>query len=339
MKTVSLLALTAIAATGCFAQASAAPKAPAKTATDSSYEAALSDINAAKFDAALAKLQGLQDSKDGDGALYWEAYAQSKLRQNTEALATLNRLQSEYPESKFRADAEALALQSKLDAGQKVQPGMQPNDDLKLLAINSLMGTDATQALPMLEKVLNGNASEPVKSRALFVVAQNGGSAGQDILVHIASGSEHPELSQQAVRYLGMSGGASGRDALAKVYAATSSNDLKASILRSYMLGGDKTRLLAVAKSDASPELRQSAIRDLGLIGDDTDLVSLYAGPSDRATSEAVIRGLFLHNGAEQLVALARKEQDPELKRSIVRELSLTHSKVAEAYLMELLNQ
>ena len=136
----------------------------------------------------------------------------------------------------------------------------------------------------MLEKVLDGNASEPVKSRALFVIAQNGGAAGQDILVRIASGTQHPELSQQAVRYLGMSGGASGREALAKVYAATTNNDLKQSILRAYMIGGDKTRLLAVAKSDAAPELRQAAIRDLGLVGDDSDLVSLYAGASDRAT-------------------------------------------------------
>ena len=40
--------------------------------------------------------------------------------------------------------------------------------EVKLLAINALMQSDEDRAIPMLEKILNGNSSPKLKERALF---------------------------------------------------------------------------------------------------------------------------------------------------------------------------
>src|SRR6185503_14959760 len=43
-----------------------------------------------------------------DGALYWKAYAQNKLTQQSEALATLAELKKSFPDSRWMKDARAL---------------------------------------------------------------------------------------------------------------------------------------------------------------------------------------------------------------------------------------
>ena len=58
-------------------------------------------------------------------------------------------------------------------SGQPVRAGDQSDEDLKLYAIAALQNSDPEQAVPMLEKLLEGTASPRVKSKALFVLAQS----------------------------------------------------------------------------------------------------------------------------------------------------------------------
>jgi hypothetical protein len=53
---------------------------------------------------------------------------------------------------------------------------------------------------------------------------------------------------------------------------------------------------------------------------------------------KAVISALAMQDNATALVAIARKESDPGLKRDIVGRLSHMNSKVATAYMLEILN-
>ncbi|MGH9519947.1 MAG: HEAT repeat domain-containing protein [Terriglobales bacterium] len=239
--------------------------------------------------------------------------------QNRQALQSLDRLQLQSPQSTWKPDAQALRLQLLQDrvlrdGGDRVvmldQPKLQPNDDLKLLAINGLMQSDPQQAIPMLTQVIEGNSSPAVKNRALFVLAQSGTTPGLNELVRVAQTTKDPALAANAVRYIGFYN-AKGTDAL-----------------------------IQIARSGSAPEVRNQAIRSLGVNGSPAAVAALpdlYPGATDRELSHVVIRTLFQHDQAAALVGLARREKDPELKRELVADLAMMHSKAATDYLLELL--
>lgn len=289
------------------------------------YQAALRDADAARWNAALAKLDQL-DAAGGpnqDAALYWKAYVQSKLAMDQQALESLAELEQRYPASSWKTDAQALDLQLRQANGQKVSPGAQPNDDLKLLAINGLMQTDPKEALPLLEKVVQGNASPQVKRRALFVMAQSGSGEGQAELLRIAQSPADPALQLQAIRYLGMMG-AKNQPALAQVYASASSPDVKRAVLEAYMMDGDRTDLLAAAKNGGDPALQEEAIRYLAMSGGKDELWQLYQGQLPTAARSDIIRSLAMSGDTVHLITLAQTEKNPQLQLEVVRALGMT---------------
>ena len=58
-----------------------------------------------------------------DAALYWKAYAQNKLGQRPEALATINVLLKDYPKSRYLSDAKALEVEVKRISEHADRPG------------------------------------------------------------------------------------------------------------------------------------------------------------------------------------------------------------------------
>src|SRR5260370_23053157 len=133
-----------------------------------------------------------------------------------------------------------------------------------MLAITSLMNSDPQRAMPLLEKVLNGPGAPKEKSKALFVLAQNGSPQSREILGKIARGQSNPELQRKAVEYLGLFGGPQARQTLAEIYSSSSDASVKRVILRSYMIGGDREHLLAAAKSVKDRPLRGQPAAQLG---------------------------------------------------------------------------
>ncbi len=63
-------------------------------------------------------------------------------------------LRQQYPSSHWLNDAQALEVEIHARAGAPVSPAAESDESLKLIAINSLMQSDPTQALPILEKLL-----------------------------------------------------------------------------------------------------------------------------------------------------------------------------------------
>jgi HEAT repeat protein len=148
-----------------------------------------------------------------------------------------------------------------------------------------------------------------------------------------------PELRAEAVRQLGVMGA---HDELWQLYQKESSVDVKKQILQAMFVGGNATRLIELANNEQNPELRRTAIRNLGIMGSRQSadaLVALYAKEKDPEIRKAVVQGLFTQGSADQLVAIARKETDPLMRKEIVRRLSTMDSKVAVAYLLEILNK
>jgi hypothetical protein len=292
------------------------------------YDDGRDDLDEDRYDKAAAKFKALADMNgpQTDAALYWIAYAENRLGKRDTALAAIADLKRRFPQSRWQKDATALEIEVKQSTGQAVKPADQNTDELKMLAIQGLMNSGSENALPLLEKVINGSGTPREKSKALFVLAQSGSPQAREILGRIARGQSNPELQRKAVEYLGLFGGAEARKTLADVYASSTDASVKHAILRSYMIGGDHERLFAAAKGEKDESLRREAIRQLGLVHGTSELEELYKAESSTDLRREILQAFFLAGDSGRLVQAAQGEKDPELRRAAIRNLGLINS-------------
>ena len=121
----------------------------------------------------------------------------------------------------------ALEVEIRQRAGQPVKPENVPDEELRLMALNSLARADDQRAIPMLEKIVNGTGSPRLKERALYVLAQNGSPEARQIVIRIARGG-NPDLQARAVQHLGAFGGPESRQALLDIFKSTDQRDREA---------------------------------------------------------------------------------------------------------------
>jgi HEAT repeat protein len=271
----------------------------------------------------FADLAQLKGSK-ADAALYWKAYAENKLGRRADALTTIAALRHNYPQSRWLNDAKALEVEVRQSSGQPVRPESEGDCELKLLAINGLMNSEPERAVPLLEKVLQGNNKcGKASEKALFVLAQTGTPEARNVIGRIARGQEHPELQRKAIQYLGLFGGSASHELLAEVYSSSNDVRLKKQILQSFMIAGEHDRLLALAKTEKEPELRREAIRQLGVLGAQNELFQLYQNESSEENKATILQAMFVGGAADKMIELARQEQNPKLRRLAIRNLGL----------------
>ena len=269
-------------------------------------------------------------------ALHWLAYSQHKMGQRSEALATLVELQKRFPKSKWAADGKALEVEIRQSAGQAVAPDRVTDEDLKLIAVNGLMHTEPARAIPILEKIITGNQSSRIKEKALFVLSQSDSPQAMEILGRMARDSSQPDLQAKAIRNLGIVGGDSSRKVLAEVYASTADRRVKRSILKSYMISGDRTRLFQIARNEPDAELRADAVHQLGLVGARSELTDLYRSESSVDVKKKIIHAMFLDGNADTLFELARNERVIELRLAAIKNLGLIGGAGTGQYLVSM---
>ena len=302
------------------------------------YEQATDQIYEGRYEKAIPALSRLIDLKGPrtDAALYWKAYAQNRLGQRAESLATIAELNKSYPNSRYVRSAKALEVEVRGATGQNVTPDSQADEDIKIMAIQSLQHREPEQAVPLLEKVLEGTSSPRVKANALYVLALSNSPRAREIMKNIARGNSNPDLQMRAIQYLGVHGGQESRAALAEVYAATTDVDIKKRILRSFMTSGDKARLLTAAQTEQNPELRSEAVRQLGAMGAQEEVWQLYQKETSPDVKRRIIEAMFVSGNATRLIELAKSERDPQLRRTAIRNLGVMGSKRTGEALVEL---
>jgi HEAT repeat protein len=308
---------------------------------DDAYNAGTRALDEHKYDEAVQRFDSAiqQDPSRAEGALYWKAYALNREGKRDEALAAIAQLRRDYASSAWLHDASALEAEVKQSNGQPISPAQESNDDLKLLAINSLMNADAERALPLVENILKGNSGPSVKDRALFVISQNKAPRAQQALLDYAKGGGNPDLQLRAIQYVGMSGTKEAQQQLVTIYTSSSDARVKAAIIQALMQAHASDALMNIAKSEKDSGLRGAAIRNLVMAkGASVDgLAELYAS-SDAASKREIVNGLAARGDGKTLVDLARKETDPATKKMIVQRLSnMGDNKDALDYMMELL--
>ena len=289
-------------------------------------------------------------SSHADAAHYWQAYALHKDGRSSDALEILAKLHQAYAGSSWLDDARALEFEIQGRSGRSGRErsaeragsgsGTPPNDDeeLKLLALNSLMHNDSERAMPMLRKFLAGNHSNALRERALFVLSQSDSSEGTEILLEIARGNQYPELQSRAVYYLGLSGVAGATAALEEIYRSATDTEIKMRVLHSFMLSDSQAPLLQVARTESNEDLRSNAIHQLGLIGATQALQQLYDAESSTDVKKRILHSLFLADDDTTLMNVARTESNESLRRSAIRSLGLIDSDAATTALLEIYN-
>ncbi len=267
----------------------------------------------------LAQLNGPQT----DAALYWKAYSENKRARKDAALATLADLNKRFPQSRWQKDASALAMEVRQSSGQKPNPDAQPDEELKLLALQGIMNGNPDQGIPKVEQVLNGSGSPQLKSQALFVLAQSGQPKAMEVVARVAQGQSNPELQRKAVEYLGTFGGHGSEKLLGQVYASTSDPRIKRAVLQGYMISGNTESLFNVAKNEKNEDLKREAIKQLGLVGGETQLEQLYQSETSSEVRREILQSFFLAGDSKRLVQAASNEKDPELRRAAINNLGL----------------
>ena len=229
------------------------------------YATGTAALDTARYEKALeafAEAAALKGAK-ADSSLYWKAFAEYKAQALQAALESLKEIQQNFPDSRWLEQALALELEVKGAMGKPVSPAATPDEELKLLALNSLLNTDAEQALPMLEKMINGQQSVRLKKRALFVVSQSKSPKAREILASVAKGSPDPELQLEALVYLQMFGGAEEKKLLSDVYASSKDRDVKVRVIDALSAQGDAGTLVDMARKETDPAMRKRIVERL----------------------------------------------------------------------------
>ena len=293
---------------------------------DERYDAGTEYLDDGKWSQAADTFGGVAAMKGqrADAALYWKAYALNKMGRRNDALATINELRRAYPRSNWVKEAGALELEMKSAQG-KVNPDSQSDEELKLIAIQSLMNSDEARAVPMLQRILDSPTNSPrVKDKALFVLAQSDSPQALQAVVSVARQQSHPELQLKAIQYLGIQDGDKNRQMLEQIYKTSPDARVKRAVLQAFITCDAEQSTLAVIRGEGDPDLRRQAIHNLGAMGATAQLRQLYQTSTSVEDKEAVLESLGIAGDVNTLAEIARAPGDPKLRRRAIHGLGIS---------------
>ncbi len=232
------------------------------------YAQGTAALDTARYEKALqafAEAAALKGSKD-DSALYWKAFSEYKVQALQAAMESLKEIQKDFPDSRWLEHARALEFEVRHASGEPASPSATPDEELKLLALNSLLHNHSEQALPMLEAMINGQQSVRLKKRALFVLSQSTLPRAREILMTVARNSSDQDLQIEAVRYLQLSGSAGDRQLLRDLYAASKDRDVKGRLVDTLFGQGDARALVELARAETDQAMRKRIVERLSMM-------------------------------------------------------------------------
>jgi len=204
-------------------------------------------------------------------------------------------------------------------------------EQLKIAALEALVSAPDEKALPIVSKVLAGDHSDEVKSRALFVLSQIDLPESQAILLDTARTAEG-DLKHQAIRMIGIGGNPDALKGLAEIYSNGDANT-KESVLHAYMISDDVDSVYALAASAVSDEEFESAVHTLGVMGATDRLRSL---PDRPGASESIIHALAIAGDYEGLRAYAVDASNPERQLEAIHGLGIVGGEEVGPTLIEI---
>jgi HEAT repeat protein len=297
----------------------------AEVQEDEIYNRGTAALNDGQWQKALDAFQQVAKAggRRADGALYWKAYTENKMGNRSAATASIAELRKQFPKSTWLKDAGALEVEMRQATGKATRPESEDDEELKLLAINSLMNTDEARAIPLLQKLLDSNLSAKFKERALFVLSQSDSSQAHAIMDSVARGKTHPELQKLAIRNLGINGSEKNQATLAEIYKASNDVKVKREVLQSLGVSGDHDQLFALARIEKSPEMNEAVIQALAVAGASQQLRQLYKEYTDVESKDRVLKASIITGDSEFVNDVLKTESNPKLKLEAIHILGI----------------
>jgi HEAT repeat protein len=196
--------------------------------------------------------------------------------------------------SRFIVTVIALLSTGTAIAQEPVSEVEDPNDVLKIAALEALVAAPPERALPLASKVLDANNTTEVKSRALFVLSQIDEPEAQSKLVEVARGN-NPELSVEAIRMIGIGGNEQAMAQLEDLYGSGDEN-VRGAVLEAYMIAGNEDAVFRIAQQAEDPEDFEMAVHMLGAMG---AIDKLRALSQDNGYSAELVQAMGIVGGAD----------------------------------------
>jgi len=297
--------------------------------------------------------QQYNESELLDDSLYWLAYSLDKMGDSLRdvqrqidtkqgAVEKLNALIQQYQESSWADDAKVLRIQIAEELVNKGMPtyrkyingslqsegNVDPDEELKLMALSALINMDEEKAFPMLEKIVRGDSSPKLKKQALFVLSQHENEKVPPLIMELALNSKDQELRDQAVFWLGQREDDESVETLLKLYDKAGSNRSKEHMLLSFAQNDNpkaRAKLIEIAKKESDLEIREKAIFWLGQSGDEGEyfglLTDLYKTVKEPKLKEMIIMALAQNGGPkarEMLIKIARGDSNIAMQEKAI---------------------
>jgi hypothetical protein len=208
--------------------------------------------------------------------------------------------------------------------------GFEPDTNLRIQALGSLIQTDAKRVIPMLREIALGTGSSRDASRAVFVLAQSGNPDAHTTVIEVARrGSEPVQIA--AVRELGRFGGPTVSAELVKLYE-TSTERVKYQVVNALADRSATTALVRIAETESNRRLQERAIVRIGQAGGHEQLRKFYS--TARAELKGrIVNGLFNARAEEELIYIAEREKDVRIRQKVLNMLGLLGTEKARVYL------
>ena len=207
-------------------------------------------------------------------------------------------------------------------------------EELKLLALEALIAAPPERALPLVAKVLQGDHSDDVKERALFILSQIDMPEAQNLLIETAQQSSG-DIQEEAIRMIGIGGNAYALSRLGELYES-GDEDVRDAVLEAYLIADDENSVyeLAVSAHNAgNDEDFESAVEILGVMGASEQLRMLR---ESTGSSEALIEAYMISGDADSLREIALDGTDPDVQAEAIEALGVVGGDEVNATLIEI---
>lgn len=237
-----------------------------------------------------------------DASLYWKAYSLNKLGRKDESLATCETLSKQQPSSRWNRECLILQARAMVDVATLTQLAQQTarlsidrsgkntylgqlsglygadsylhskhpasEDDIKILALNSLLRQDPAKAVPLLRDLLKSGKPVTTRNEALFVLSRSKDIQARMLLAETATAKGDPQVQRTAVELLSLSRGKDVGSVLVQVYQESTDVGVKHAVINGLFLTHDASRLVALARSEKDLNMKRDIVSQLSLMNE-----------------------------------------------------------------------
>jgi HEAT repeat protein len=306
-----------------------------------------------KWAAAVTKFNDLIRSyprdKNLDAALYWLAFCLKQQGKPEEADRTLERLIKEYPNSDWEDDARALRVelaqvlgdletvkkvldlhQKEIEKSQRLQQGDNPDESIRLIALQSLFHADPERAMSVALKFLSqdSKASGTIQEAALSLIARHSGEKARPVLIDTARNQSIADgVREQAIYWIAQGNREQAVDVLIQLYDGEKTDELKDRLL--YWLAQSaseraRAKIVEIARSGDRPKLRERAIYWIAQRSGEQAFNSLnevFGAEKDPGMQDRILYW-FAQSGDQRaqakVVDIARNDLSPKLRERAI---------------------